>query len=548
MATPEPLPEFVTLDMRGDACMVLGALHRRRLERDVLPDFLPRKRWFAAKNAAIASVQIHPLTSLPGTGAEHQLTLIDVALRDGRLQHYFLPLSVRWGGDPLRHGAAKLSHTVAKVRRGCRVGALTDGAHDQAFAHALIAAMKWGRSIRTPDGEIRFSSTATLESLEKLGPPRLTGTEQSNVSLVCGDTAVIKIYRRLRRGIQPELEIGRFLTETARFPNTPIFLGAVEHVPERGEATALAAAFSFVSNQGDAWSVITATLARLLNDQTLALPQAGEPLQNFPFPLNLGATLGRRTAGLHRALAIDTSDPAFAPEPMMEKDLALEVDRVRKIAEHAFAALAAASSPTTEAVSAEIERLKARRDEVFRTLEAISCIPPAGAKTRIHGDYHLGQVLITGSDVVITDFEGEPQRPLVERREKTSPLRDVADMLRSFDYAKKAAVNRLTTFGANHESLARRAAISWRDRAIRDFLSAYVEAMEGAPNYPDNEATAACLLDLFLLKKAFYEITYEAAYRPDWLSIPVRGVLDLLERRRAQSRPAPLPLSDRFAD
>jgi maltose alpha-D-glucosyltransferase/alpha-amylase len=217
---------------------------------------------------------------------------------------------------------------------------------------------------------------------------------------------------------------------------------------------------------------------------------------------------------------------------MMQKDIALEVDRVRHIAQHAFAALVAASSPTTGAVSAEIERLKARRDDVFRTLDAIACLPPAGAKTRIHGDYHLGQVLITPSDVVITDFEGEPQRPLGERREKTSPLRDVADMLRSFDYAKKAALNGLTTLGAKHENLARRAAISWRDHASRDFLSTYVKAMEGAPTYPNSEATATCLLDLFLLKKAFYEITYEAAYRPDWLSIPVRGVLDLLQRRK----------------
>jgi maltose alpha-D-glucosyltransferase/alpha-amylase len=500
----------------------------------VLPEFLPRKRWFAAKHAAIDSVQIHPLTSLPGDGAEHQLTLIDVALRNGRLQRYFLPLSVRWGGDQLRHGAPKLTHTVANVRLGSRVGALTDGAHDAAFAHALISAMKWGRSVRTPDGEIRFSSTAALERLEQLGPPRVTSGEQSNVSLVCGDTVLLKIYRQLRRGIQPELEMGRFLTETARFQNTPAFLGAVEHVPERGPATALAAVFSFVSNQGDGWSVITAALARMLEEQARAWSLAGEPVQKFPFPLDLGLTLGRRTAGLHRALAIDTSDRAFAPEPMMEKDIALEVDRARNIAEHAFAALQAACCPGTEAVSAEIARLKARRDDVFRALEAIACIPPAGAKTRIHGDYHLGQVLITGSDVIITDFEGEPQRPLGERREKTSPLRDVADMLRSFDYAKKTAVNRVTTLGANHESLARRAAISWCDHASRDFLSAYVEAMEGAPNYPGNEATATCLLDLYLLKKAFYEISYEAAYRPDWLSIPVRGVLDLLERREAQ--------------
>jgi maltose alpha-D-glucosyltransferase/alpha-amylase len=280
MPTPEPQPEFVTLAL-SDEPMGLGGQHRRQLERDVLPDFLPRKRWFAAKNEGIHSVQIHPLTSLPGDGAGHQLTLIDVALQNGRLQRYFLPLSVRWGGD-FRRGAPNLTHMVARVRRGSRVGALTDGAHDEAFAHALIAAMKSGRSVRTPDGAIRFSSTAALERLEQRGAPRVTSAEQSNVSLVWGDAVLLKIYRRLRRGIQPELEIGRFLTETARFHNTPAFLGAVEHVPERGEATALAAAFSFVGNQGDGWSAITGALARMLKEQSLALPPAGE--QKFAFP------------------------------------------------------------------------------------------------------------------------------------------------------------------------------------------------------------------------------------------------------------------------
>jgi maltose alpha-D-glucosyltransferase/alpha-amylase len=527
--TAQPFSQFATLVMSDDARMALEGRDRRQLERDALPDFLRRQRWFAAKNAAIESVQIHPLASLPGDGAEHQLTLTEVALRNGRSQYYFLPLSVRWGGDQLGRGAPKLSYTVAKVRRGSRVGALTDGAYDEAFAHALIAAMKSGRSVRTRDGEIRFSSTAALGALEDLGVPRLADAEQSNVSLVCGDRVVLKIYRRLRRGIQPELEIGRFLTETGRFQSTPAFLGAVEHVPEDGEATALAAAFSFVSSEGDGWSVITDALGRLLKEQALVSP----PVQPFLFPLDLGATLGRRTAGLHRALAIDTSNPAFAPEPITNKDIALWVDRVRTVAEHAFAALEAASRRDSAAVAAEIERLKARRDDVFQTLQAIACIPPAGAKTRIHGDYHLGQVLVTKADVVITDFEGEPQRSLVERREKASPLRDVADMLRSFDYATKAAVDRHAPLGTNSESRARAVAIGWRDHASRDFLSAYVEAMKGAPNYPDNEATAAGLLDLFLLKKAFYEISYEAAYRPDWLSIPVRGVLDLLERREA---------------
>jgi maltose alpha-D-glucosyltransferase / alpha-amylase len=190
--------------MSNEPQIAFGDTARQHLEGDVLPDFLPRQRWFAAKNAPIDSVRIDALGSLPEDEAEHQLSLVSVILRDGRLQRYFLPLSVRW--EPgLRRGPPKLRHTVAKVRRGSRVGALTDSAHDEAFAHALIAAMRTGASIRSSAGEIRFSSTAELRELAgppgNLWPTRLTSAEQSNVSLVCGDSVVLKIYRRLRRGI-----------------------------------------------------------------------------------------------------------------------------------------------------------------------------------------------------------------------------------------------------------------------------------------------------------------------------------------------------------
>jgi maltose alpha-D-glucosyltransferase / alpha-amylase len=526
---PEP-PEFVTLTMSDDARIVLEGGARRQLERDALPDFLPRQRWFAAKDAAIASIQIHPLTCLPGH-AEHQLTLIEVAFRGDSAQQYFLPLSVRWGDDQVRHRAPKLSSTVAQVRRGPRVGALTDGAYNEAFAHLLIGAMKAARSVKTPGGELRFSSTAALRALGELGIPRLVGAEQSNVSLICGDAVMLKIYRRLRRGIQPDLEVRRFLTDNAGFENTPACLGAVEYVPEDGEAMALAAAFSFIRNQGDGWSVITEALSRVLNEEAMAEPRPAMLGRPFVFPLDLGAALGQRTAELHRALAADTRDPAFAPETVTKADVALWVDRARNVAERAFAALEAASTPITEPVAAEIERLRARRDDVFQTLQSIAHLPPAGVKTRIHGDYHLGQVLVGNTDLFIIDFEGEAQRPMVERREKASPLWDVAGMLRSFDYAMRAALERSHAFGTGYDSPARTVATSWREQASRDFLSAYVEAMKCAPTYRDSEAMAAGFLDLFLLKKAFYEISYEAATRPNWLPIPVRGVLELMERR-----------------
>jgi maltose alpha-D-glucosyltransferase/alpha-amylase len=349
-----------------------------------------------------------------------------------------------------------------------------------------------GRIADTAYGRVEFSPGPNWPAIGAEAQIRAVGTEQSNVSVIVDERIMLKIYRRIRSGVQPELEVTRFLTETAAFPNTPEFLGAVEEVSNDGEHTALAIAFAFIPNQGDAWNAIVEALDRRLEDLALVTEeneeagQAGEEL--YVFPLDLPRRLGERTGELHRAFATPTSDPAFASAPLTSGDIARWAETVRGEAEQGLNELV----QLRNSLSGETERLVSRlldAGEAARArIASIANCQPIGLKTRIHGDYHLGQVLIAQDDVIIVDFEsraGEvPERILT-------------------------------------------AAAAWRDRASREFLQAYFAIVPELAWH--SGGNGAGLLDLFLLQKAFYEIVYESSNRPSWLHIPVRGVLDLVE-------------------
>jgi maltose alpha-D-glucosyltransferase/alpha-amylase len=531
---PDPLPEFVTLTAPGGSLdRALAGHERQHLERDALPDFLARQRWFAGKGAAVRSVSLTPIGALPGQ--TNQLVLLNTG-SSAEEQRYFMPLSVLWGEDHLRFGAPKLSYTLAKVRHGPNLGALLDASYDDRFIHDLIAAMHRGGDLPALNGSLRFDATAAFRELDLSGEVRSVGAEQSNVSVIVGETAMLKLYRRLRSGEQPEIEVARFLTEVAGFANTPAYLGSAVYARQDSEPMALAAAFAFVRNQGDAWGVLLEALDRdlyqfalLPRDETAGIP--GEPTI-FAHPLDLATVLGRRTAELHSAFATPTEDPAFAAEPVDSSDLARWVDAAQADSENALAQLESARSTLPEEAQASIAELLGSRQAIRDRLDSMRRLPASGLKTRIHGDYHLGQVLVAQDDVMIIDFEGEPQRNVAERREKTSPLRDVAGMFRSFDYAAWSALERVRATHGQIDPHVRARAFAWRDAAAQNFLSAYWPRAARGGLLPEDIEARRNLLELFLLQKAFYEIGYEAANRPTWLPIPVRGVLDLLSPER----------------
>jgi maltose alpha-D-glucosyltransferase/alpha-amylase len=533
--TPEPAPDFVTLVATDTWQGVLGGRSLEILERDVLPEFLMRQRWFAGKDARAATVKLRQFATLAGRSTTHPLTRCEVSFPGGEMQDYFLPLSAAWGSDKLSSTSPVLPFTLAKIRKGSRVAALLDAAKDQDFI--LDLAMALSRSRGEPSGSLRFTAHPSLQPIGEDASLRPIGAEQSNVSLIVAESMVLKVYRRVRPGVQPELEVAQFLTNVADFKNTPALLGAVEHAEEGAEPTALAIAFAVVENQGDAWNVMVDALDRTLED--ISLQPDSDPLQEaldrlYLFPIDLGAKLGQRTAEMHRALATETDDPAFKAEPLGPDRVRHWCEAIAADAERAFASLEGAGRHVNESAAQHIAQLLAKRPALLAHIEALARVKATGMVTRIHGDYHLAQVLVAKDDVVIIDFEGEPGRTVAERREKTSPLRDVAGMLRSLDYAASAALERFATRTGGLPERIVAATAAWREKAGREFLDSYVETARGMASFPEDKVDAAALLEFFLVQKTLYEISYEAANRPSWISVPVLGMLELLERAEAK--------------
>jgi maltose alpha-D-glucosyltransferase/alpha-amylase len=340
------------------------------------------------------------------------------------------------------------------------------------------------------------------------------------------DRMALKIYRRLQIGANPEVEIGRFLTDVAGFRNAPPTLGVIEHVAADGEVTAVAVLQRFVRNQGDAWSWTLNVLMRIMDALAFTSNENLAGLEEgFESYLPHMRRLGMRTAELHKALATPTDDPAFAAEPLTLADVEDAADDARRLAKQAFLRLENLDPRASENAHTLATRLIERKDECLALIEA-SAVEPIGAiKTRIHGDYHLGQVLVVKDDVVIIDFEGEPARPLHERRAKATPLRDVAGMLRSFAYAIATARRRIAERLPEISSRLNKELIQFSEI----FIEAYMETAKGSPIWIEDAATQRRLLILHTLSKALYEIDYEAGNRPDWIDIPIEGVLGILD-------------------
>ncbi len=374
------LPEFVTLTTRdGRVSTALSGRELRQLETDVLPKFLPLQRWFAAKDRALRDTRLTLLAQFDD--GCHALTAVDVEV-EGETHRYLLPVAALWGEENLGFGAPKLSYTIAKLRQGSRVGALIDGAFDQELADTLLTSIRQGRTIESAAGSVQFLATPALQSMDEVGEPRPLAVQQSNLSIVYGDSVILKIYRRLRDGVQPDVEIARFLIDKAQFAHTPAFLGLAQHVSTEGSETTLAAAFAFAANQGDAWEVVTSGLQRDVeeNDLAVVLPDGlTEPAKEaYDFPLNIGSLLGQRTAELHMALATPTDDPAFSVEAVTLADLKRWSQEASEDISTMLERLQNARATLPDSIGEAATRLLSLRDELFQRLEAASSVKPSG--------------------------------------------------------------------------------------------------------------------------------------------------------------------------
>ncbi len=502
---------------------------RRQFDDDVVPRFIEQQRWYASKGDPIKQVHIidHAVWSDQGSAWLLPILALDGPTADTR---YFVPLALAWEEHDDTRLQALGNATVAKVRQQAQVGLMGDAYFDPTFATALVSAIRDALDLDTAHGQLRFRPSARfaelavdIDALQVARP----GGQSSNTVVLLGDSLFLKGYRQLREGIHPELEMGRFLTDEVAFANCVPVLGALEYVSDNGQRMALALVQTQVANQGDGWAFTIDYLERHLEGlhAPMAAPQGGTDTHEIHggFLLQM-AMLGQRTAELHIALARSTGHAAFDPEPWTDEDLAAwrqhahaELDDTLALLRMQGKRLAATVQPMAQALMDLAPNLHTRIDTIIAA--------PAGClKTRHHGDYHLGQVLVTGHDFVIIDFEGEPARDFSERRAKGLPLRDVAGMLRSFSYARWTALRRTIDAGQDDDQLAE-AAHQWEQVTRVAFLQAYAAtraADAGHVTLPDD------LLALFELDKALYELRYEINNRADWVAVPLHGILELL--------------------
>jgi len=485
---------------------------RTQLENEVLPRFIATQRWYAAKGEAVqrAPLQDHAIWDVGGISWLLSFVQVKDAL-------YFLPLALGWEEDE-DHVRALAAVTVARVRQQANVGVLADAIADEGFVRHVVKAIGAGRGLPTAHGSLRFTRTRAYAELAEeelaslqLGPLH---TQSTNTSVQLGEKLFLKCYRRLRSGVNPEFEIGRFLTEVAHFPHCVPLAGAIEYVPQGAEPSTIALLQGYMANQGDGWGYTLAYLERVLE----APPAEGIDSRSVHGAyLTLIQTLATRTGELHRAFVIRSGDPAFEPEPLTAQDVEAWKAKVREEANDTLALLERIGSAQTKSV---LER----RTELFALIDACAAPKGPGLKARHHGDYHLGQVLIANNDFVIIDFEGEPSRPLAETRRKHSPLRDVAGMLRSFSYAKWSAQARAEAKDVSPLD-------PWEADVRRAFLTAYAEATKASGLYASFEDVAG-VLQLFELEKVLYELRYEINNRPNWIHVPLAGVLGMLGGER----------------
>ena len=516
--------------------------------QQILPGYIAQQRWFGGKSRAIASVRATSSTRVPKSDAA--LTTVEICYRNepsAGAETYQIPLAVASGAQAEQLRANSPRAVIAPLGNSAKGPVLYDATADEGFRKALLRMIAEGKSA-SEAGEEQALTSAHSRALEA-GPllaasSRVGSAEQSNTSMIYGDAAILKLFRKISPGENPEVEMTRFLTEVAHFDHIPAYLGDL-HRSTDGATVAFLQAFA--ENEGDGWAWTLDELARYYDsvagcpapssvDEPVSMEsvhQAPQEAREHAGPyLDAAHLLGRRTAELHLALATPTNDVAFEAEPFTPEELATERERIEQQVTTALAtlehALATSESELPQQTVQLGQEVLARRGGAKERLAELSGDPAQfGQRIRIHGDLHLGQLLRARNDFLFVDFEGEPARSLEERRKKQSPLRDVAGMLRSFSYAAHAALGRHSPRRSEHSTTIERWATLWERAVSAEFLRGYRKRIDESPLMPTTEK-AQVFLRALLLEKACYELAYELNNRPTWLHIPLVGVRELL--------------------
>ncbi len=524
----------------------------------VLLEYLPHRRWFRGKADRTQSCEIEDVVPFDFPDHAAHLVLARINFCEGESETYAIALAV---GDQEAALRVLAEHPHALVARLTSRGAaeetprwLYDATVDKTFCGHLLDAIGKRRRFKGDKGAITAMPGRLLEfvgevSRDKLGldsAPVKAGS--SNTSVTYGDRLILKLFRHLEEGLNPDLEVGRFLTEKAGFPHTPPLVGALEYRVRNRRPSTLAVLHGLVPNAVDGWRHTADALDRYYK-RALAHPTVQVPpipltpplFLNEPVPALVEETmgpflsslhlLGERTARMHLALASDPADPEFAPEPFSMIYQNAVYHAMRSSAVQTMELLRARLEDLPEALRQEAEHLLSLEDKTVARFQTMRHLKFGGGRIRCHGDYHLGQVLYTGKDFVIIDFEGDTRRPLTERRLKRSPLTDVAGMVRSFDYAAGFSVARQGATGLDprHAPMPELWARFWTTWSTAVFLTSYLDTMKTASLLPAGQKETATLLNALLLARALSEIATELDSHPDWVSVPIRAILRMLE-------------------
>ncbi|HLJ01107.1 MAG TPA: maltose alpha-D-glucosyltransferase [Bradyrhizobium sp.] len=526
---PSAVPEFETLVVPVGATWVSLARTRSVFERDVLPEYLARSRWYPAHPAS----HIHPMltSAIPfcDIGDNRPWLAIFEATEDAARTRYVLPMQIEWTRfDRERYNP----NALAAVRQGAREGTLLDVTADPIFSALLLRNLRQALTIEENGMSLEFRPTNKFDGRLVKQPDRIHTLEGSpfSTTMLVDDDYVIKLYRKFEGGLNPEIEISRFLTEVAGFSHTPAMLGSVELI-DGEERKAIAIVLARVGNQGDVWTVTGAYLDRFLEEQRLLATNGDSYKREEQIPyLRYMSQIGRRLAELHLALVAANGLTDFIPEPSEPADMRLWTDAVMTSADRAFGVLRQHHGTFSESDRLLVDQILARQPGLRERLDTLLPSGNDWLKLRIHGDFHLGRSLIVKDDIFITGFEGDPRQPIWEKRRKMPAARDVASLLWSIDASSHAALERALKLAPDEHGRLSAALTEWIERAAAAFLGAYRERMTDPSIWPTDRIAAQHLLGVFWLEKALDALGSECERRADGLHLPLSRILTILSQ------------------
>ncbi|OYW20842.1 MAG: hypothetical protein B7Z55_06705, partial [Planctomycetales bacterium 12-60-4] len=509
-------------------------------------DFLVDRRWFAGKARTVTAVSVRDDIPLAKDPAESRfvLLLLDVAYAAGPAETYLLPVSCVSASDNCPQGICRLNRTA-----GATAEILVDAAADPVLWTELLGLIAEARALTSEGSIFRGTTTGHIPNLHTTTAPRVQSRQQSHSSAIFGQAMLMKLFRRVAAGFNPEVEIGEFLTHVTPAAPVPALLGWLDYRLADGTEFTAGVLQAFVPNDGDAWgytlqslgrfcervrdvsphSAMSSTVSHLV--EAARLPVTAEAAQSLDDYGPSAEVLGRRTGELHVALASRTEAPGFAPARYAAGEQRALYESMLDLAQRSFDLLKSQQPSLPAGLQQSAASVLSARQTILARFDPLLHRTMSSQQIRVHGDYHLGQVLFTGSDFVIIDFEGEPDRPVAERRVLRTPLRDVAGMLRSFHYACHADVMGLipgVPAGAGEGVEQRRQWLdAWHFWTASAFLRGYLAATAGQPWLPDDDEFR-WLLEVSLLEKLVYELSYELNSRPDWTGIPLAALLELV--------------------